>query len=122
QFLSGSGTWTKTDLASGTIAPAHYFLVKETSGGGNGAQLPIADATGTINLTSTTAGKVALVSNTTLLTGSCPGDDNTQPFNPTNMVDFVGYGGTASTTNDCYEGSGPSSFTLSNNTIADFRK
>ena len=31
-----------------------------------------ADATGSINLTSTTAGKVALVANTTLLTGNCP--------------------------------------------------
>src|SRR5207302_8027393 len=99
QFLSRSGTWTKTDLASGTIAPSHYFLIKETSGGGNGAQLPTADATGTINLTSTTAGKVALVANTTLLAGSCPGDDGTQPFNPTNMVDFVGYGSTASSAN-----------------------
>src|SRR5207237_6924444 len=67
-------------------------------------------------------GKVALVSSTTLLTGNCPGDDGTPPFNPTNVVDFVGYGGTAATANHCYEGSGPASFTLSNNTIADFRK
>lgn len=123
QFLSVTGsTWVKTDLTSGTIAPGHYFLIKETSGGANGAALPAADATGTLNLTSTTDGKVALVSNTTLLTGNCPGDDGNQPFNPTNVVDFVGYGGTAATANHCYEGSGPSSFTLSNNTIADFRR
>ena len=38
------------------------------------------------------------------------------------VVDFVGYGGTAATANHCYEGSGPASFTLSNNAIADFRK
>src|SRR4030095_12093552 len=123
QFLStGGSTWTKTDLATGTIAPGHYFLIREASGGSAGAGPPTPDATGTINLTSTTAGKVALVSNTILLSGNCPGDDGTQPFNPTNVVDFVGYGGTAATANHCYEGSGPSSFTLGNNTIADFRK
>lgn len=123
QFLSTSGpTWAKTDLTTGTMAPGHYFLIKETSGGANGAALPTSDATGTINLTSTSDGKVALVSNTTLLSGNCPGDDGTQPFNPANVADFVGYGGTASTANHCYEGSGPSSFTLSNNTIADFRR
>src|SRR5207244_6689271 len=46
------------------------------------------------------------------------------PFNPVNasVVDFVGYGGTAATANHCYEGSGPASFTLSNNAITDFRK
>jgi uncharacterized repeat protein (TIGR01451 family) len=123
QFLSTTAsTWVKTDLTNGTIAPGHYFLIKETSGGANGAALPAADATGTINLTSTTSGKVALVSGTTPLTGNCPGDDNTPPFNPTNVVDFVGYGGTAATVNHCYEGTGPSSLTLSNNTIADYRK
>jgi ribosomal protein L35AE/L33A len=123
QFLSTTAsTWARTDLATGIIAPGHYFLIKETSGGANGAALPAADATGTINLTSTTSGKVALISGTMLLTGNCPGDDGTQPFNPTNMVDFVGYGGTAATANQCYEGSGPSSFTLGNNAIADYRK
>ncbi|HYX28378.1 MAG TPA: Calx-beta domain-containing protein [Pyrinomonadaceae bacterium] len=123
QFLSVTGsTWAKTDLTTGTMTPGHYFLIKETSGGANGLALPNADATGTINLTSTTDGKVALVAGTILLNGNCPGDDGTQPFNPTNVVDFVGYGGTAATANHCYEGSGPSSFTLSNNTIADFRR
>jgi len=125
QFLSTTATtWGKTDLTAGTLAPGHYFLIKETSGGSNGAALPAADATGNLNITSTTAGKVALVSGTTLLAGNCPGDDGTAPFNSIDgtVVDFVGYGGSATTTNHCYEGSGPSSFTLSNNTIADFRK
>ncbi len=125
QFLSvGAATWSKTDLTSGSIAPGRYFLIREASGGAVGASLPAADATGTINLTSTTAGKVALVSGTTLLTGNCPGDDGSAPFNAVNgtIADFVGYGSSASTANHCYEGSGPSSFTLSNNTIADFRK
>src|SRR5205807_5732172 len=113
--------WARTDLTSGIILPGHYFLIKE-SGGATGAALPTADATGSINITSTTDGKLALVSSTTLLTGNCPGDDGIPLFNPTNVVDFVGYGGTAATANHCYEGSGPASFTLSNNTIADFRK
>ncbi|MDX6385386.1 MAG: hypothetical protein QOK48_2959, partial [Blastocatellia bacterium] len=124
QFLStGGSTWAKTDLTVGTVVPGGYFLIKE-SGGAIGSVLPTADATGTLNLTSTTAGKVALVLGTTLLSGSCPGDDGTAPFNPVNgaVADFVGYGGTAGTANHCYEGSGPASFTLSNNTIADFRK
>jgi len=94
------------------------------SGGATGASLPTPDATGTINLTSTTAAKIALVTGTTLLTGNCPGDDGTAPFNPVNgtVVDFVGYGGNAATVNHCYEGAGPAPFTLSNNTVATFRK
>src|SRR5205814_7566670 len=82
QFLSVSASsWAKTELTSGSIAPGHYFLVKQT-GGANGAALPAADATGTLNITSTTAGKVALVSGTTPLTGDCPNDDGNPPFNP----------------------------------------
>ena len=60
----------------------------------------------------------------TLLTGNCPGDDGTAPFNPVDgtVADFVGYGGTAATANHCYEGAGPASFTSGSNTTADFRK
>jgi uncharacterized repeat protein (TIGR01451 family) len=125
QFLSTSASgWAKTDLTSGTVLPGHYFLVRETSGGSTGAALPTADATGTLNLTSTSAGKVALVSGATLLLNNCPGDDGAQPFNPADgtVIDFVGYGGTAATANHCYEGPGPATYTLSNNTTADFRK
>ncbi len=43
-----------------------------------------------------TSGKLALVSNTTLLTGSCP-------TGPPWVVDFVGYGSTA----NCFEGAAP---------------
>jgi uncharacterized repeat protein (TIGR01451 family) len=125
QFLSTTAaTWSKTDLVSGRVLPGRYFLIKETSGGANGATLPTADTTGTLNLTSTTAGKVALVSGATLLTGVCPGDDGTSPFNPVNanIADFAGYGGTSTTANHCYEGSGPAAFTLSNNASAGYRK
>jgi Tol biopolymer transport system component/predicted secreted protein len=125
QFLSTTAaTWAKTDLTSGTLAPGQYFLIQESSGGATGAALATPDATGTVNITSTTAGKVALVAGATLLTGNCPDNDGNPPFNPVDgtVVDFVGYGGTAATASHCYEGSGPASFTLSNNTTADFRR
>jgi predicted extracellular nuclease len=118
QFLStGAATWVKTDLTTGTIGPGQYFLIQGASGGAVGNALPTPDASGTINLTSTTAGKVALVSNTTLFTGNCPGDDGSSPFNPViaGLVDFVGYGGTATTANHCYEGAGPAPFSTSTN-------
>ena len=60
---------------------------------------------GSINLAAT-AGKVALVLGTSLLsTVTCPGDNGVSPFNPnvTAIVDFLGYGSTA----NCYEGVGP---------------
>jgi hypothetical protein len=125
QFLSTGGTiWAKTDLTTGTLTPGRYFLVKEFSSGAVGAVLPTADATGTLNITSTTDGKVALVAGATLLTGNCPNDDGNPPFNPVNstIADFVGYGGNSATPNHCYEGSGPASFTSGSNTTADFRK
>jgi uncharacterized protein (TIGR03437 family) len=84
---------SKVDLTSGIIAPGQYFLVK-LSGGTNGLPLPTPDATGSIAMAAT-AGKVALVLGTTALSGSgCP-------MSPS-IVDFVGYGTTAS----CFEGSG----------------
>ena len=77
----------KTDITTGVLLPGHYFLIQEASGGAVGAGLPSPDATGTIAM-SATAGKVALVSGTTNLTGSgCP-------IGAT-VVDFLGYGSTA---------------------------
>ena len=95
QYTSATGTtWQVTPLcASGPclLLPGKYFLVQE-AGGAIGAPLPAADATGSIAMAAT-AGKVALVSSTTALTGSgCP-------FGPT-VLDFVGYG----TTPTCFEG------------------
>jgi uncharacterized protein (TIGR03437 family) len=81
----------KTNITSGVLLPGHYFLVQEASAGAVGAGLPTADASGTINLAAT-AGKVALVTGTTALTGSgCPLGGT--------IVDFVGYGSTA----NCFE-------------------
>ncbi len=81
QYASSAGTtWNKTPL-SGTIQPGKYYLIQEAAGSGGTVDLPTPDATGTLAL-SATAGKVALVSNSTTLTGACP----------TGLVDFLGFG------------------------------
>jgi hypothetical protein len=106
QYASAGGSFNSATNLSGSIPPGGYFLVQEASGGANGVALPAADASGSINLAAG-AGKVALVSSTTLLGASCSGGT---------VVDMVGYGGTAS----CFEGSsfatGPA-----NNTTSIFR-
>jgi len=100
---SSSSSWQKTDL-TGTLAPGQYLLIQEASGGANGAPLPAPDMVGTISMAST-GGKVALVSNTTLLNTACP-------LGP-NVIDFVGYGSSAS----CFEGSGPAPAPSATNAI-----
>jgi predicted extracellular nuclease len=81
---SGGTTWTNRTTLAGTIQPGHYYLIQEAAGAGGTVNLPTPDATGTINM-SGAAGKVALVSNATALSGACP--------TSTSIVDFVGYGG-----------------------------
>ena len=100
------GSLLTTNL-SGTIQPGHYFLVKETAGAGGTTNLPAADVTGAIAVSST-QGKVALLNNTTILSGNCPN------FAANGIVDFVGYGGA-----DCSE-TAPSP--LISNTQAALRK
>jgi predicted extracellular nuclease len=84
QYASAAGTtWQVTPL-SGSLAPGQYFLVQEAAGTGGTVDLPAPDASGTIAMGGT-AGKVALVSSTTALTGSgCPPSAS--------VIDFVGYG------------------------------
>src|SRR5687767_13623769 len=83
QYASGGGsTWQVTPL-SGTIAPGRYYLVQEAAGSGGTTALPTPDATGGIPM-SASAGKIALVSSSTALTGTCP--------NGANIIDLVGYG------------------------------
>lgn len=83
QYASPSGvSWDRT-LLNGTIQPGQYYLVQEARGNGGTVTLPPPDAAGGINL-SAAAGKVALVSDSTLLSGSRPGGAD--------IVDFVGYG------------------------------
>ena len=88
QYAASTASFTtnKTDITSGILLPGHYFLIQEASGGAVGVALPTPDATGTINM-SATAGKVALVSGTIALTGTCPLGGT--------VVDFLGYGSTA---------------------------
>jgi predicted extracellular nuclease len=86
QYASATGaTWQVTNL-SGMIQPGQYYLVQEAQGTGGTVNLPPPDAVGTI-LMSATAGKVALVTSTTALTGACPLGSGVQ--------DFVGFGATA---------------------------
>ena len=93
QYASATGSsWQRTDIA-GDIPAGGYYLVKQADGANAAAPaLPTPDATGTIPMAGG-AGKVALVDNTTSLTGTCP----------TGNIDFVGFGTTA----NCSEGSTP---------------
>ncbi|MDW8327913.1 MAG: lamin tail domain-containing protein, partial [Anaerolineales bacterium] len=82
QYASATGsTWQVIPL-SGIVAPGEILLIQLASGGANGIPLPTPDLIGTVNLAAT-AGKVALVNNTTPLAGTCP-----LAF----TVDFLGYG------------------------------
>lgn len=102
QYASATGsTWQVTAL-SGSIPAGGYYLVQQAAGAGGTTPLPTSDATGAIPM-SATAGKVALASTTTALSGTCPASAG--------LVDLVGFGSTAS----CFEGSGPTP-TLSNTT------
>ena len=111
QYASATGTsWTNKQPLGGTIAPGEYFLVRFASGGANGASLPVLpNISGDINMSATT-GKVALVSNSISLSGSCPNG-----IDP-DIVDFVGYGSSAS----CFEGA--TRAPAPSNTNALFRK
>jgi len=95
QYGSAAGTssWQVTNL-TGSIAAHGFFLVGEAAGTGGSVSLPTPDVPGTLALSSL-AGKVALVSSATALSGA----------NPTgaSIVDKVGYGTTA----NGYEGTGP---------------
>jgi predicted extracellular nuclease len=86
---TGTTTWAVTNL-SGIIPAGGYYLVQEAQGAGGTTNLPTPDATGTIAM-SGTAGKVALVGNTTALAGACPVGGT--------IIDLIGFGPTA----NCFE-------------------
>ncbi|HBB89084.1 MAG TPA: hypothetical protein DC047_15875 [Blastocatellia bacterium] len=112
--VSDTDAWTVTPIcATGPclLAPGKYFLVQEGAGASGTQSLPTPDATGTINLSATTA-KVAVVSSTTPLAGACPAGIG--------ILDLVGYGSTSATANFCFEGTGPAP--APSNTTADLRK
>ena len=104
QYASAAGSsWAVTTLPNVSILPGGYLLVQEASGGAVGSLLPTADATGTTNMAAG-AGKVALVSNVTALSGTCPGGAS--------IIHLIGYGATA----NCFEtsvASGPPNTTTS---------
>jgi len=102
QYAASTGSsWQVTTLPSTSLQPGHWFLIAESKGTGGTTPLPTPDQTGSIAM-SATAGKVALVSVTTALTGACPGSSTNNPTDA-HIVDFVGFG---SGTN-CFEGGGP---------------
>src|SRR5690348_3157307 len=107
QYASSTGSsWQVTPLV-GSIAPGQHYLIKEAAGAGGTTDLPTPDATGTGSgiAMAAGAGKVALVNNTTVLSGTCP--------TGASIVDLAGYG----TGTNCFEGTGPTA-TLSNTTAA----
>jgi Bacterial Ig-like domain/Lamin Tail Domain len=93
QYAPATGTsWAVTGLPAGASVPAGgYYLVQEAAGQESAAALPTPDASGTTHMNNAT-GKVALVSSEIALEGQCPADAG--------IVDFVGYGPSAT----CYEG------------------
>jgi hypothetical protein len=102
QYASSTGSsWQVTPL-TGSIAPGQYYLVREAAGAGGTTDLPTPDATGGTSMSAST-GKVALVSTTTALTGTCP---------TAGVVDLVGYGAA-----NCVEGVSGAP-TLTNTTAA----
>jgi beta-lactamase superfamily II metal-dependent hydrolase len=106
QYASATGSsWQVTNL-TGSIAPGHYYLVQESSNAAVGAVLPTPDVSAGI-LMAAGAGKVALVNQTSALSGSCPLGIT--------VIDFVGYGTTA----NCSEGAptGTPSATISESRI-----
>jgi predicted extracellular nuclease len=106
QYASAAGTsWQQTNL-TGSVPPKSFYLVQEAQGAGGTTPLPSPNDIGTIPM-SATSGKVALVSNRTALT--C----GTGCASQSGVVDFVGYGSTASS----FAGTGPTP-TLSNTTSA----
>ncbi|HEY4319929.1 MAG TPA: DNA/RNA non-specific endonuclease [Gemmatimonadales bacterium] len=87
QYASAAGTTWQVTALTGSIPAGGYWLVQESKGAGGTTTL-VADDSGTIAM-SATAGKVALASSTTALTGgACP----------TTAVDLVSFGTTAT---DC---------------------
>jgi len=109
QYASAAGTTWQVTALNGSLAPGQYFLVQESQGAGGTTPLPAPNATGNIAM-SATAGKVALVSATTALSGACPVGGA--------IIDFVGYG-TGASGASCFEGTAAAP-TLTN-TTADLR-
>lgn len=84
QYASSSGSTWQVGNLNGAVAGGAYYLVQLASGGANGAFLPVANATNSINISGSN-GKLALVTNQVALSGS-------NPVGGATIADFVGYG------------------------------
>ncbi len=86
QYASSTGTaWAVNSIPVGVnLAPGQYFLMGMAVGGAVGVALPTVDATGSSNM-SATNGKVALVNNTTALSGITACSN-------ASVIDVLGYG------------------------------
>ena len=116
QYVNATGTaWNAVALPSATVAPGHYYLIQAAAGTTvTGINLPVTPdfitgngSTGNPLNFSATAGKIAIVNNTTPLTTACPLGST--------VVAFIGFGPTA----NCFEGAGPAP--APTNTTADIR-
>lgn len=96
QYNSATGTsaWQVTPL-TGSIAPGHYYLVKEAAGSGGTTDLPTPDATGSIGMGSG-GGRIALVSSQTAFPAQTPSGC---PPEPNGIIDLVAAAGSS-----CFEG------------------
>ena len=104
QYASAAGsTWQVTVIPAGTVLQkGQYLLIKEGAGAGGTVDLPPAEVSGGLALSGST-GKVALVSNSTALSGAAPSGGT--------LADLLGFG-----TAGAFEGAaGPG---LSNTTAA----
>lgn len=112
EYASAAGTFTlgnnQNVPLSGSITPGGYYLVQLSQGTGGTQNLPAPDATG-LTAMSATAGKLALLNSCATALGA------SEPVLGGRVVDFVGYGSTASQ----FEGAGPS--VAPSNTIAILR-
>lgn len=86
-----NSSWQVTLLTNVVLQPGQYYLIAQGAGANGVNNIPTPDASGTVAM-SATAAKIALVSSTTALSGACPVGAT--------IVDFVGYGSTAT----CNEG------------------
>ena len=106
QYASATAsTWSVTPLTSFVLLPGQYYLVQQSSGGSTGIALPAPDAIGTIAMAAG-SGKVALITNSTALSGTCPSNSN--------IVDLVGYGTTA----NCFQGTAPAPAASNTNALS----
>jgi len=84
QYASAGGaTWAVSKVAGNvTLQPGQYFLLQQAAGSGGSEPLPTPDTLGSLAMGGS-AGKVALVNNSTALSGAAPSSAS--------LVDLLGY-------------------------------